>query len=327
MRFENPAARTALALLACGWIPATVTADGAPYPDKPIRLIVPVTPGGGSDLFARLISQQLGERLGQPIIVDNRAGAGGTIGSDLVAKAAPDGYTMIVAYTASHGINPAIRKLPYDVISDFAPISMLGTAPNVMAVHPSLPAKSVGEFVQHAKSRSGQINYASAGNGSAPHLAAEMFKYMAGIDMTHVPYKGAAPGVTDLLGGQVQIMFASMPATLPHVRAGRLRALAVTSKARAGAAPELPTVAEAALPGFEVIQWYALLAPARTDKNIIQKMNVEINRMLQTRDVRDKLATQGVESTSSTPAEVTIFMRAEVAKWTQFFRDTGLKLD
>lgn len=322
MRFSNGRAFAALVLAA-----ACSTPLFAAYPDRPIRLIVPVTPGGGSDLFARLISLQMGDRLGQPIIVDNRAGAGGTIGSELAAKAPPDGYTMIVAYTASHGINPAIRKLPYDVINDFSPVSMLGTSPNVMAVHPAVPAKSVNEFIQYAKSRAGQVNYASAGNGSAPHLAAEMLKYMAGIEMTHVPYKGAAPGVTDLLGGQVQIMFASMPATLPHVRSGRLKALAVTSRARAAAAPELPTVAEAALPGFEVIQWYALLAPARTGKDVIEKMNAEVNRMLQTPDVRDKLATQGVEPAGSRPAEVTAFMSKEVAKWTKFIRETGLKLE
>jgi tripartite-type tricarboxylate transporter receptor subunit TctC len=306
---------------------ASSTTAAAEYPDKPIRIIVPVTPGGGSDLLARLIGQQLGDRFAQPFIVDNRAGAGGTIGSELAAKAVPDGYTLIVAYTASHGINPAIKKLPYDVIDDFAPISMLGTAPNLLVVHPGVPAKSVSELIQLLKSRTVQVNYASAGNGSAPHLAAEMFKYMAAVDMTHIPYKGAAPGVTDLLGGQVSVMFPSMPAALAYARSGRLRALAVTSKTRASAAPELPTVAEAGLPGFDVIQWYALLAPARTPRSIIDKLNAETNRMFKLPDVRQKLAAQGLESSSSSPAEVSAFMRGEVAKWTRFIRDTGLKLD
>ncbi|MCE9641000.1 MAG: tripartite tricarboxylate transporter substrate binding protein [Betaproteobacteria bacterium] len=326
MRSKKPARKRAAVLAVVSLLAASYAA-AAQYPDKPIRIIVPVTPGGGSDLLARLIAQQFSDRFEQPFIVDNRAGAGGTIGSELAARAAPDGYTLIVAYTASHGINPAIKKLPYDVINDFAPISMLGTAPNILVVHPSVAAKSVSELIQFLKSRPGQVNYASAGNGSAPHLAAEMFKYMAGVEMTHIPYKGAAPGVTDLLGGQVLIMFPSMPAALAHARSGRLRALAVTSKARASAAPELPTVAEAGLPGFEVIQWYALLAPAHTPKNIIDKLNAETNRMLKLPDIRVKLAAQGLESSSSTPAEVSAFMRGEVAKWTKFIRDTGLKLD
>src|SRR4051812_38507462 len=285
MRFRNTGRKRAAFLICTSCITsahimALSTAVAAEYPDKPIRIIVPVTPGGGSDLLARLIGQQLGDRFAQPFIVDNRAGAGGTIGSELAARALPDGYTLIVAYTASHGINPAIKKLPYDVINDFAPISMLGTAPNLLVVHPGVPATSVRELIQFLKSRAVQVNYASAGNGSAPHLAAEMFKYMAAVDMTHIPYKGAAPGVTDLLGGQVSVMFPSMPAALAYARSGRLRALAVTSKSRASAAPELPTVSEAGLPEFEVIQWYALLAPARTPQSIIDKLNAETNRLL-----------------------------------------------
>jgi tripartite-type tricarboxylate transporter receptor subunit TctC len=327
MRFDKTQRPRTAHVLSAACIAAVSGMAAADYPDKPIRIIVPVTPGGGSDLLARLISQQLGDRFAQPFIVDNRAGAGGTIGSELAARAVPDGYTLIVAYTASHGINPAIKKLPYDVINDFAPISMLGTAPNLLVVHPSVPAKSVAELIHFLKSRTVQVNYASAGNGSAPHLAAEMFKYMAAVDMTHIPYKGASPGVTDLLGGQVSVMFPSMPAALAHARSGRLRALAVTSKSRASAAPELPTVGEAALPGFEVIQWYALLAPARTPKSIIDKLNAETNRLLKLPDVREKLAAQGLESSTSTPAEVSAFMRGEVAKWTRFIRDTGLKLD
>jgi tripartite-type tricarboxylate transporter receptor subunit TctC len=323
------AASAAASLTAASCCSAVATAAGADreYPNKPVRVVVPVTPGGGSDLLARILGQQLSDRLGQPFVVDNRAGAGGVIGSELVAKAAPDGYTLIVAYTASHGINPAVKKLPYDVITDFAPISMLGTAPNILVVHPAVAAKSVGELVQFIKSHPGQINYASAGNGSAPHLAGEMFKYMAGLNITHIPYKGAAPGVTDLLGGQVQLMFASMPATLPHVRSGRLRALAVTSRVRASAAPELPTVAEAGLPGFEVIQWYALLAPAGLSKGITQKLNAEVDRILKLPEIRDKLAAQGLEPGSSTPGQLTTYMRQEVAKWTKFLRETGLKLE
>jgi tripartite-type tricarboxylate transporter receptor subunit TctC len=249
------------------------------------------------------------------------------MGSELVARAAPDGYTLMVAYTASHGINPAVKKLPYDAVNDFAPISMLSTAPNVLVVHPSVPAKSVKELIEYIKSRPGQINYASAGNGSAPHLAAEMFAYSAGLSLSHVPYKGAGPGVVDTMAGHVQIMFASMPATLPHVRSGRLRALAVTSKNRSEAAPDLPTVAESGLPGFDVIQWYALLAPSKMPKSIIMKLNGEVGRILKVRDIRDKLAAQGMDPGSSTPEEVTVYIRDEIAKWTRLIKETGLKLE
>ena len=326
MRFE----RAACAAIAAAALPASPhPAHAAPgaYPEKPIRIVVPVTPGGGSDLLARTVAQQLSERFAQPVVVDNRAGAGGTIGSELVARATPDGYTLIVAYTASHGINPAVRKLAYDVVADFAPISLLGTAANILVVHPAVPAKSVSELIQFVKARQAQVSYASAGNGSAPHLAAELFKFMAGADMTHVPYKGAAPGVTDLLGGQVQVMFASMPATLPHVRTGRLRALAVTSRERSAAAPELPTVAEAGLPGFEVIQWYALLAPARTPAPIIERLNSEVDRLIKLPAVRERLGAQGLEAASSTPVQVTAYIRDEVAKWRKLIRETGLKME
>jgi tripartite-type tricarboxylate transporter receptor subunit TctC len=300
---------------------------GRAYPEKPVRIVVPLPPGGGSDLLARILSPQFAERFAQPFVVDNRAGAGGTMGSELVARAAPDGYTLMVAYTASHGINPAVKKLPYDAVNDFAPISMLSTAPNVLVVHPSVPAKSVKELIEYIKSRPGQINYASAGNGSAPHLAAEMFAYLAGLSLSHVPYKGAGPGVVDTMAGHVQIMFASMPATLPHVRSGRLRALAVTSKNRSEAAPDLPTVAESGLPGFDVIQWYALLAPSKMPKSIIMKLNGEVGRILKVRDIRDKLAAQGMDPGSSTPEEVTVYIRDEIAKWTRLIKETGLKLE
>lgn len=315
--------------LAALWVSSAARAAEAvsSYPAKPVRVVVPLPPGGGSDLLARIVSPQLAERFAQPFVVDNRAGAGGTMGSELVARAAPDGYTLIVAYTASHGINPAVKKLPYDAVNDFAPVSMLSTAPNVLVVHPSVPAKSVKELIQHIKSRPGQINYASAGNGSAPHLAAEMFAYMAGLNLAHVPYKGAGPGVVDTMAGQVQMMFASMPAALPHVRSGRLRALAVTSRNRAEAAPDLPTAAESGLPGFEVIQWYALLAPAGTPAAIIMRLNGEVARILKVQDVRDKLAAQGMDPGSSTPAEVTVYIRDEIAKWTRLIRETGLKLE
>jgi tripartite-type tricarboxylate transporter receptor subunit TctC len=297
------------------------------YPQKPVRVIVPVTTGGGSDVLARLFSQHLSERLNQPFIVDNRAGAGGVIGSELVARALPDGYTLMVAYAASHGINPAIKKLPYDAIKDFSPISLLATAPNVLVVHPSIPAKTVKELIEYIRARQGSVNYASAGVGSAPHLAAELFKHTASVQMNHIPYKGASPAVTDVVGGQVPLTFASMPATLPHVRAGRLRALAVTSAKRASAAPDLPTVSESGLPGFEVIQWYSFLAPARTPATIIEMLNSEILRIIKVPDVREKLATQGIEPGGSSPAEVRQFMSAEIAKWTKLIRETGLKLE
>jgi hypothetical protein len=290
-------------------------AQAFPAEGKPIRIIVPTSPSGGNDVMARIVAQKLGERMKRSVIVENKAGGNGAIGSDYVAKAAPDGYTILFGYIATHGINPALQKLPYDAVRDFAPISMLAEAQGVLVVNPKLPAKTVKELVDAAKAKPGSINYASAGNGTAPHISAEMFKQMTGIDMLHVPYKGSGPAVTDTIAGQTQVMFPSLVAAAQHIKAGQLRGLAVTGKSRSALFPELPTVAEAGVKGFEVTQWYALFAPAKTPKDIVAKLNAEVVAVMKDPDTIKRFAAQGAEPETSTPEALGKFVEAEIAKW------------
>jgi tripartite-type tricarboxylate transporter receptor subunit TctC len=312
------------ALLAC-------VADGAlaqGYPAKPIKIVVPFTPGGTTDVLARAVGQKLTANWGQPVVIDNRPGAGGNIGSEVVAKAAGDGYTLLMGTISTHGINPSLyTKLPFDAVKDFAPVSLVARVPNVLVLHPSVPANSVKELIALAKAKPGQLNFASSGNGTSIHLSGEMFKTMAGVQMSHIPYKGSAPALTDLLGGQVSLMFDNMPTALPHVKAGRLKALAVTTAKRSPALPELPTVAESGLPDFEATSWFGVLAPAATPKEIVNKLSGEIAKILKTPDVQAQLSGQGAEPVGSTAEEFATHIKSEMAKWAKVVKESGARID
>ena len=311
-------AMTTLALVACS------AAYAQSYPAKPLRMIVPYAPGGTADLLARAVGQKLTAALGQQVIVDHRPGASGMIGADAVAKAAPDGYTMVMAYTAEIAIMPGMmKKMAYDAQRDLAPVTLAAITPMVLVVHPSLPARSLKEFVALAKARPRELPYASAGNGSPAHLAFEWMQRAANISITHVPYKGAGPALVDLLGGHVVIYFSGMPPAMPHVRSGRLRALAVSTAARSPAAPDVPTVAEAGIPGFDVPTWFGVLVPASTPKDIVTRLNGAIAQALRAPDVREQMAREGAETSPTSPDEFGAFIRTETAKFAKIIRDSG----
>ena len=304
------------------------SAHSQAYPNRPIRAIVPIAPGGGTDTTGRLVTTKLSEALGQQIVVDNRAGGGGTIGASIVAKARPDGYTLLFGSISTHGVNPAMYKnLPYDHIKDFAPVSLIGTVPNVLVVHPSLPVKSVSDLINYAKANPGKINYGSAGIGSPPHLSMELLKSMAGINLLHVPYKGAGPALAELLGGQVQVMCTSLAGQLPHIKAGRVRGLAVTTTKRNLQLPDVPTMIEAGVPGYEVTIWYAVFTPAGVPKTIIARLNSELVKLLNAPDMKERMAQIGVDPAPSTPEELAAFVRSETAKWTKTVQEAGVKLE
>jgi tripartite-type tricarboxylate transporter receptor subunit TctC len=295
------------------------------YPHKPIRLVVPFPPGGGTDILARLLGQKAGEMLSQQIIIDNRGGAGGTIGTDIAAKAPPDGYTLILV-SGSHAINPGLyQKLPYDSVNDFAPITQIATSPGILVVNPSLPVKSVKELIALARARPGQINYASAGSGTPPHLAGELFKVMAKIDMVHVPYKGNAPAFTDVIGGQVSLIFPTMPSAMPFIKSGKLRPIAVTSAKRSPAAADIPTIAESGLPGYEATSWYGILAPALTPERIVARLHEVLVSVIGAPDMKDKLATQGLDPVANAPQEFAAVIKSEIAKWAKVVKASGAK--
>jgi tripartite-type tricarboxylate transporter receptor subunit TctC len=295
------------------------------YPSRPVRVVVPFAPGGPNDIIARLVAQKLTEAWAQPFLVENRAGAGGNIGTDYVAKSAPDGYTLLSAGPGSLIINPLMGKVPYDTERDFAPVSLIATAPNVLAVHPSLPAKSVKDLIALARTRPGWINYASGGVGSTPHLAGALFAAMAGIDLAHVPYKGTGPAVADLVGGQVQIAFLGIPTVLPHLRSGKLRALAVTGLRRSPELPDVPTVDESGVRGYEVSPWYGLLARAGTPRGIVARLSAAATRIVRDAAMKEKLAAQGAEAEGSTPEEYAAVIRADAATWTRVIERAGLR--
>jgi tripartite-type tricarboxylate transporter receptor subunit TctC len=299
-------------------------AKGA-YPDKPIRLIVPFPAGGNTDIISRAIGNELGKNLGVSVVIENRGGAGGMMGSEVVAKAPADGYTILMV-SASHVINPSLqKKLPYDTIKDFAGISMVADVPTVLVVHPSVPPKTLKELIAYAKANPGRLNYASAGKGTVGHLSAELLKSMAEIKMVHVPYKGAGPAMTDLLGGHVQVLFSSMPAAMPHIQSGMLRSIVMTGAKRSAAAPNIPTMAEAGLPGFEVSSGFGLFAPAKTPRTVINRLHAEVVKALQVPSVRDSLASQGAEPVGSTPEEYDAFVRSQTAKWQKVCKDAGIQ--
>ena len=310
------------ALLGC-----TLAAYGQTYPARAVRLVVPSSPGGGSDITARIIAPRLSEYLGQQVIVDNRAGAGTMIGGELVARAAPDGYTLLLGSTPM-AINPAMyKKVSYDALRDFVPITQIVSVPNLLIAHPSLPVKSVTELIAFAKSRPGQLTFASAGTGTSPHLSMELFLGMAGLSMIHVPYKGAGPGVVDVVAGHVALMTPTIISALGYVRGGRLRALGVTSAKRAAGAPEIPTIAEAGVPGYEATQWFGVLAPAGTPRDIVNLIQSEIGRVLQQPDMKTRLSTDGADPVGSTPEEFAAFIRSETAKWAKVVKVAGVRID
>ena len=298
------------------------------YHAKPIRFIVPFPVGGIADVFARVIGAKFNEAWGQQVVVENRTGAGGNIGAEAAAKSPPDGYTILMGSIGTHAVNVSLfSKLPYDPVRDFSPVSLVMEADGLLVLHPSVPAKSVKELIALARSRPGQLTYASAGNGTAGHLAGELFKIMANVDMVHIPYKGNVPAITDLIGGQTSMLFATMPTVLPQVQAGRLRALAVTGAARSPAAPELPTIAESALPGFDVTNWIGIFAPAATPREIVLKLNGEANRTMQMPEIRSRLTSEGARFTAKTPEEFAAFVKAEIAKWAKVVKSAGIRVD
>ena len=317
--------------LACLAFAALTLAGGAAaqgYPTKPIRLIVPFPPGGGNDIIARIVSRKLTESFGQQVVVDNRGGAAGNIGAETAARAIPDGYTLFLGGVGSHGINPGLHaRLPYHPVKDFAPVSLIGSAPLLAVVPLSLPAKSIADFIQLAKARPGQLNFASSGTGTIAHLSAELLNLSAKIKVQHVPYKGTGPALTDLLGGQVHIMFNSAVSMLPQVRAGRLRALAVTSAKRSPAIPELPTIAESGVPGYEATSWYGILAPAGTPRPVIDRLWQEIAKSVQVPDVRDRLIADGADPAGSPPELFAAHIKRELARWAGVIRDANVRVE
>jgi tripartite-type tricarboxylate transporter receptor subunit TctC len=295
---------------------AALEAAGQDYPAKSIRLVVPFPPGGGNDTIARLMGQKLAPALGQQVLVDNRPGAGGTIGAEIAAKSPPDGYTLFLAGVASHGINPNLRKqLPYDPVRDFAGVSLIASAPLLVVVHPSLPTASVKQLVALAKASPGAINFASNGAGGSSHLATELFMMMTGTRMVHIPYKGLSQALTDLLSGQVQLMFSSAVAMLPQVKAGKLRAIAMTGAKRSQAIPDIPTVAEAGVPGYETGSWYGIVAPAKTPRPVIERLSREIAAATRSAEVSARLVDEAVIPIGSTAAEFDAYIKSELARW------------
>lgn len=307
-------------LLAC-------VAAAQPYPYRPVRVIVTFPPGAGSDIATRLITAKLGEQLGRQFVVDNRAGAAGNIGVELAAHAAPDGYTLLSATASSAISQSAYSKVPYDLIRDFATVALMASAPFVLATHPSVPVRSLQELIKLAKAKPGQLSYATPGTGSSPHLAGELLKMEAGIDILHVPYKGTVPATADVIAGNVSMALANTLVALPHVKGGRLRGIAITSAKRSAVAPEMPTFAESGLPGFEAGTWYGLFAPAGTPRDAVTRLNTAVVGIVQLPDVREKLGAQGAEPLTGTPEQATQFVRNEVARWAKVVKAAGIRLE
>jgi tripartite-type tricarboxylate transporter receptor subunit TctC len=307
-------------------MPLSGLASAQTFPDHPIRMVVPFSAGAGvTDIMARIVAKHMTEDFGQGVVVDNRPGAGGIAGSAVVAIAAPDGYTLLVT-NVSHAVDPYLyAKLPYDPVKDFVPVSMINSAPLVLVVNPSVPVKSVKELIAYAKSHAGQLSFASGGVGSTPHLAGELFKSLAGIDALHVPYKGGAPALNDLISGQVQLMIENMPGTMPFVKAGQLRALAVTSAQRSSLAPELPTMAEAGVPGYEVIGWNAIFAPKRTPPEIVARLSTEVAKIMRMPEVKQQMTKLGAEPIGGSPQELGTFLQAEMVRWGTVIKDKGIR--
>jgi len=314
-----------LAALACV---AALAAHADPYPSKTLRFVVPYPAGGPLDAVARLLAQKVSDSMKQTVIVDNRAGAGGNIGADFVAKSAPDGYTLLMGAVATHAINPTLySNIPYDAARDFIPVTQIASTPNVLVVNPSLPVTSVAEFIAYAKAHPGKLNFGSGSTGSAGHLAGELFKAMAGVEMTHVPYKGAAPAMTDLIGGRIDLMFDNLASSLAQVKAGKIRAIAVTTAQRSPLAPELPTIAESGLPGFDINTWFGLFVPAHTPPEVVARLHDEFAKALSAPEVRSRMLELGAEPVGSTPQQFAAYIESEAAKYARIIKASGAKAD
>jgi len=305
---------------------APLAATAQTWPAKGLRIIVPFTPGGFNDTLARTLASEMPKSLGQPVVVENRAGGNTIIGTEAAAKSAPDGYTLFIA-AVPFSVVQSLYKAPFDVTRDFQAVTLAGSTSNLMVAHPSFKPNSVKELIEHARANPGRVNYGSSGNGSSPHLSMELFKLMSKTYMLHIPYKGSAPVVTDLLAGQVDVMFDNIPNVINHVRAGKMKAYAVSSPKRSQLAPDVPTVAEAGLPGYEVSVWFGVLVPAGTPQPIVQRLNTEIVKVVTAPDVRERFGKQGVEVQTSTPEQYQEFVRSEVARWARVIRDAGIKAD
>jgi tripartite-type tricarboxylate transporter receptor subunit TctC len=321
-------------LLKASWLIAIITTLYAnvgvaqTYPSKAMRLIVGFPPGGGTDIVSRVIAQRLSEWYGQAVVVENRSGATGSIGADALAKSAPDGYTIMMGHANSHAISPnLVAKLPYDPIKDFAPVAYVGYVPNVLSLHPSVPAKNMKELVTLLKANPGKYTYASSGNGSSQHLSGEMFRLLTGVNIVHVPYKGSGDGIRDLVAGVVSMNFDTMPPVLPHLKDGRLRGLGISTPKRLSQLPDVPTFAEEGLTGFEILNWYGVMAPAATPREIVMKLNTDINRAMREPDVRTRLEQVGTQLREMTPEEFGTFMRAELAKYGKLVKDANIRLE
>ncbi len=321
LNMRLPALTLTLTLAATGAV-----AQGPAFPVKPVRIVVPSSPGGGTDILARVLAQKMAESLGQQFVVENRPGAGQVIGIEAVARAAPDGYTLLMAASAIVIAEVIYAKPPYDTLRDFAPVTLVASLPNILVVHPALPAKTVRELIALAKTRPGQLNYSSAGNGTSPHLSMELFRLMAGITLTHIPYKGTGPATVDLIAGQVQLSMPNVLTALPQIKGGKLRALGVTSTRRATGLPAIPAIAET-LPGYEAIQWYGLLAPAATPREIVARVQSETARILMLPEVKERLAADGADAVGNRPEEFAAYIRAELAKWGKVVKTGGIKLE
>jgi tripartite-type tricarboxylate transporter receptor subunit TctC len=306
----------------------TLNAAAQPYPAKPIHLIVPFPPGGTTDIMARTLAQKWTEAWGKQVVVENRPGAGGTVGAEAAAKSPPDGYTVLVGHIGTMAVNPALYpKLPYDPLTSFTPVMQISFVPSVLVVHPSVPAHSIRELISLLKEKPGKLNYSSAGGGSAAHLSMEYFKLQTGTDIVHVPYKGTAPSLTDLVGGQVSMTMTGAPAVKPHVAAGRLRALGVSSLQRIEAMPGVPTIAEAGVPGFDATQWYGILVPAGTPRDTVMTINAESRRIMQSKEIRERLRNEGAIAASGTPEEFAALIKSEIARWGDVVRKSGMKVE
>ena len=320
--------RIFVAIAAAIALAASGLASGETYPAKPIHFIVPYPAGGPLDTVARLLGQKVSESVRQPVIVENRPGAGGNIGADLVAKSAPDGYTILMGAVATHAINPTLyAHIPYDPVKDFAPVTQVASTPNVLIVNPSLPVASVKEFIAYAKAHPDALNFGSGSTGSAGHLAGELFKAMAGVRMVHVPYKGAGPAMQDLIGGRIQLMFDNLASSLAQMRAGRVKALAVTTAKRSALAPELPTIAESGLPGFDISTWFGVFAPGGTPRDIVERLHAEFVKALADPAVRETMLKLGAEPVGNTPAEFAAYIQSEARKYAEVIKASGARVD
>jgi len=320
------AAAAALGLAVMPFALAAGPADT--FPSKPVRIVVPFTPGGSTDILARAVGQKLAEAWGQPVVIENKPGAGGNVGVELVAKSAPDGYTIVMGHIGTFAANPALyRQLPYDPVKDFAPITLVAMVPNVLVVGPAVQSRSLAELIAYAKANPGKLDYGSGGNGSAAHLATEYFRMRTGVELQHVPYKGTGPAVADLLGGQIGVMITGALPLLPHIRSGKLRALAVASPKRLAILPDVPTIAESGYPGFAAVQWYGLFAPAATPKDVVAKINRDAIRALKDPAVAERLASEGAEPVGDTPEQFGAFVKSEIELWGKVIRESGAKVD